>query len=81
MPIILTTKSSHAEMRCLECNEAAQKRRPFCSDVCQLQWLETHKPWHRDWRGAMQVEAERQRRGITPAALDWKWKLNLSRGF
>lgn len=81
MPIHALVKSPQAANLCLDCNEPIRGKKRFCNDDCKEHWLNTHHPWHPDWRGAMQVENERQRRGVTTDSLDWRRKLNVSRAF
>ena len=74
-------RSSRSTNHCLECNEPVSGKRRFCNDEHQLSWLNTHHPWFPDWKGAMQVEQERQRKGITLDAIEWRRKVNVSRPF
>lgn len=76
-----STKPVHVSSRCLDCNESTRSKKPFCSDACKIHWLETHHPWHVDWSGAVQVENDRKRLGVTHESLEWKRRLSLSRPF
>jgi hypothetical protein len=76
-----SVKSQHAASKCLDCNEPIRGKKRFCDDQCKIHWLETHHPWHADWRGVIQVENERKRHGVTPESLEWKRKRNVGQPF
>ena len=72
-------KSSNPPNLCLQCNEPCRRPSRFCNDEEKLQWLDSHKPWHPDWRGAIQVENDR--RGVTAESIEWRRKRNVQSSF
>jgi hypothetical protein len=65
---------------CLECGVQCRRPKRFCSDSHRESWL-SHKIGSLDARGISQIQEQRRKIGLTPEAMEFRRKLNVSRPF
>lgn len=77
-PLVFGIKATTVPNLCLECGEPCRRPKHFCSDA-ERELFGRNTSINR--LGVAQVAAQRQQRGITPEALDFKRKRSIQNGF
>ena len=80
MPLRYGTAAQTLPNLCIECGETCRRPKRFCSDAHKELWL-SGPGFKINHAGAAQVREQRQRLGITPEALEWRRKRNVSNPF
>ena len=75
-----SVKPTYPPNLCMECGEQCRHPKRFCDDTCKDNYLRG-RGLIIDPRGASQVAAQRQQRGVTPEARENRRKLSVGRPF
>jgi hypothetical protein len=80
MPLNFSIKTTQEPNLCHECHEQIRRPKHFCDSRCES-LFHSGEGFIINKRGAEQVAEQRRRAGITPEAMEWKRRLNVSRAF
>lgn len=76
MPLHFAVKSAIPPNLCMECGEVCRRPKRLCSDHCKTLFL-AGRGIVINHQGAEQVAAQRQARGVTTDALEFKRKRSI----
>lgn len=80
MSLVFGTKSATVPNLCMECGDQCRRPKRFCSDSHRELW-HSGRGMVINHQGAAQIAAQRQARGITADALEFKRKRSIQNVF